>query len=245
LIVAVDQLSKKRRAAGQSYDDAKNAAWAELRAEFYNRSSLAMVISPSSGDAFVILPQPWARDEIALTWLEQGECLLHEDFVYPWRLPMAPSGHGSPESIPGHWPQMLRGERAPISMSEHDLQRLMAKQEVKQEAAPRLDGREPWPKSPPLSGEPLIESGAVEVLPEPQEPERVEAPEPAKPAEQELRGPADWQAWALKKYARRRRERQEVYIRRLHGLMEEADNVTEVWTYENFRRRYFELVKER
>ena len=138
LTVAVDQLSKKRRAVGQSYDDAKNAAWAELRAEFYNRSSLTMVISPSSGDAFAILPQHWARDEIALTWLEQGECLLHEDFVYPWPLPMAPSAQsvGSPESIPGHWPKMLRGERAPISMSEHDLQRLMAKQEVKQEAAP-------------------------------------------------------------------------------------------------------------
>jgi hypothetical protein len=136
--VAVDQLSKKRRAAGQSYDDAKNVAWAELRAEFYNRSSLTMVIS----DAFAILPQHWARDEIALTWLEQGECLLHEDFVYPWPLPIAPSAQsvGSPESIPGHWPKMLRGERAPISMSEHDLQRLMAKLEPKQEAAPKQSG---------------------------------------------------------------------------------------------------------
>ncbi len=34
-------------------------------------------------------------------------------------------------------------------MSEHDLQRLMAKQEVKQEAAPRLDGK--MSKPPPFS----------------------------------------------------------------------------------------------
>ena len=60
---------------------------------------------------------------IALTWLEQGECLLTEDFVYPSPSSLA-LGVGRDE-----------GRRATIFVSEHDLQRLMAKQEVKQEAA--------------------------------------------------------------------------------------------------------------
>jgi hypothetical protein len=34
----------------------------------------------------------------------------------------------------------------------------------------RLDGKKIWPKSPLLSGQPLIEPGAVEVLPEPTRP---------------------------------------------------------------------------
>ena len=42
---------------------------------------------------------------------------------------------------------MLRGERAPISMSEHDLQRLMAKQELKQESVPGHDTLPPKPVS--------------------------------------------------------------------------------------------------
>ena len=86
---------------------------------------LAMVVSPSSGDTFAIRPQHWAR-EIALTWLEQGECLLNEDFVYPLPLFLALRAGF----------RAGRGERATIFVSEHDFQRLMAKQEVKQEAVP-------------------------------------------------------------------------------------------------------------
>jgi hypothetical protein len=53
----------------------------------------------------------------------------------------------------------------------------------------RLDGKKIWPKSPLLSGQPLIEPGAVEVLPELPEPERVEALEPTRPAEPKLLEP--------------------------------------------------------
>jgi hypothetical protein len=80
---------------------------------------LATVVSPSSGYTFAIRPQKWAREE-ALTWLEQGECLLTEDFVDP----------SSPELAgPGRWPSLRRGERATIFVSDHELQRLMASQE--------------------------------------------------------------------------------------------------------------------
>ena len=84
LTAAVDQLAEARRPAGQTNDDGQNAARAELRAELHSGSMLTTVISPSSGDTFAIRPQHWAR-EIALTWLEQGECLLTEDFVDPGR----------------------------------------------------------------------------------------------------------------------------------------------------------------
>ena len=104
-----------------------------------------------------IRPHYWGG-ELALTWFEQGECWL-TDLVDP------PLGmfHGK--------------ERATIFVGEHDLQRLMVKQEVEQEAAPRLDVKELWPKSPPLSGEPL---------------EHVEKPEQeqTRPAEPESPTPA-------------------------------------------------------
>ena len=101
LTTAVDQLAEARRPAGQTNDDGQNAARAELRAEFHSGSMLTMVISPSSGKTFTIRRTHWGR-EIALTWLEQGECLLTEDLVDPWPLSMAPSAQsvGSPENIP-------------------------------------------------------------------------------------------------------------------------------------------------
>jgi hypothetical protein len=78
----------------------------------------------------------------------------------------------------------------------------------------------------------------------PEEPrERVEEHGQTKPAERELLQPKAWLAWACKKYPKRRNERSIFYIRRLHGLMQEADNVTEAWKYENFRRRYYEAAK--
>ena len=55
--------------------------------------------------------------------------------------------------------------------------------------------------------------------------------------------PEDWLVWAIKKYPKQRNERPTSYIRRLHGLMEKADNVTYVWKYETFRIRYYEAVK--
>ena len=78
----------------------------------------------------------------------------------------------------------------------------------------------------------------------PEEPrEYVEKPEQTGPTEPELLEPKAWLAWACEKYPKQRNERSAPYIRRLHGLMEKADNVTEVWEYENFRRRYYEAAK--
>jgi hypothetical protein len=77
---------------------------------------LATVIHPGSGETYTIFPERWAL-EIALTWLEQGECLLTSGLVYP-RLGI--SFNNDPTVT--------------IFVSEHDLQRLMAKEEVKQEA---------------------------------------------------------------------------------------------------------------
>jgi hypothetical protein len=116
VIVAVDRLAEARRTAGQTNDDRMNAARAELRGEFYS-GKLTRVICPRSGKTHTIRPHYWALEE-ALTWLEQGECWLTEYLVDP------PLG-------------MLYGrERVSIFMDEHDLQLLIAKQEVKQEAAP-------------------------------------------------------------------------------------------------------------
>ena len=72
---------------------------------------------------------------------------------------------------------------------------------------------------------------------------REETPEQAKPAEREKMGPTKWLAWARKEYPQQRNERPTPYIRRLHGLMEKTDNVTEVWTFKTFRVRYYEAVK--
>ena len=127
LTTAVNQLAGARRLAGQTNDDGQNAARAELRAELHSGSMLATVVSPSSGDTFAIRPQHWGR-ETALTLLELGECLLTEDFVDP----IAPELAG-----PGRWPELRRGERATIFVSEHDCQRLMAQQTAKQEYSDR------------------------------------------------------------------------------------------------------------
>ena len=144
LTAAVDRLAEARRTAGQANDDGKHAAQVELRAELHGGSISTKVISPSSGHTFTIRPQHWAR-EIALTWLEQGECLLAEDLVDP----IAPELAG-----PGRWPELRRGERAYIFVGEHDLQRLMAKQ-AKQEAAPRLDVKEKPEQTRPAEPESL------------------------------------------------------------------------------------------
>ena len=146
LTVAVDRLAEVRRLAGQINDDARNAAKVELRAEFYSGSSLTTIIHPGTGETHTIFPERWGLEK-ALTWLEKGECLLTSGLVYP-RLGLS----------------FNKDPTVSIFMDEHDLQRLMAKQEVEQEAASRLDV-----KSPPLSGEP----------------QHVEKPEPeqARPAE--------------------------------------------------------------
>jgi hypothetical protein len=166
------------------------------------------------GDAFVILQQHWALDEKALPWLEQGECLLDGDTVYPYKPELAG---------PGRWPRMGGGERATIFVSEHDLQRLMAKQEVKQEAAPRLDV-----KSPPLSGEPLEHAEKPE-------------PEPTRPAEPKLLKPAAWFDDERKKNRKHKNERLAVYAGRLHGSMLKAyenKRVTKLWERQTLLRRF-------
>ena len=71
----------------------------------------------------------------------------------------------------------------------------------------------------------------------------VENPEQTRPAERELLEPKAWLAWARKEYPKQRNERPTPYIRRLHGLMQKADNVTEPWKSETFRIRYYEAVK--
>jgi hypothetical protein len=64
------------------------------------------------------------------------------------------------------------------------------------------------------------------------------------PAEQEVLEPKAWLAWARKEYPQQRNERPSSYIRRLHGLMQKAGNVTEAWKSERtLRVRYYEAVK--
>jgi hypothetical protein len=117
LTTAVDQLVETLRLVGQRDDDGKNAAQVKLRGEFYSDTISPLVVS-RSGKNYKIRPYHWGNDELAPTWFEQGECLLISGLVDP------PLG-------------MLNGEeRAYIFVGEHDLQRLMAKQEVKQESAP-------------------------------------------------------------------------------------------------------------
>ena len=55
--------------------------------------------------------------------------------------------------------------------------------------------------------------------------------------------PKAWLSWARKEYPKEQNERPTPYIRRLHGLMQTADNVTEVWGFKTFRVRYYEAVK--
>jgi hypothetical protein len=206
LTAAVDRLAEARRTAGQTNDAGRNAAREALRGEFYSGSMLAMVIYPGTGATHTIYPERWGLEE-ALTWLEQGECLLTGGLVYP-RLDLS----------------FTKEPTVSIFVNEHDLQRLMAKQEVKQEAAPRLDVKELWPKSPPLSGEPR---------------ERVEEQGQTKPAERELLEPKVWLAGARKDNPRRRNESPGAYATRLHALMQEAA-VTKVWSYETLLRRLYD-----
>jgi hypothetical protein len=118
----------------------------------------------------------------------------------------------------------------------------------------RLDVKKLWPKSLPLSEEhaetwpsnlaliQLTESTmwSGHTL------EHVENPEPeqTRPAEPEpKKEPKAWQHWAREKYPKEQNERPIPYIQRLHCLMQKADNVTEVWGFKTFRRRYYEAVK--
>ena len=118
-------------------------------------------LSLYSGNTFAIRPQHWAR-EIALTWLEQGECLLTEDFVYPWPLSLTPSAQsvGSPESIPPEPPSLRRGERATIFVSEHDCQRLMAQQATEENPLPSDQIADVEARAKDKGGRPLQPEGA-------------------------------------------------------------------------------------
>jgi hypothetical protein len=82
-----------------------------------------------------------------------------------------------------------------------------------------------------------------ELLPAgPHEDEEV-APRQAKPAEPKKLDPKGWLAWAREEYPKRQDEKSSDYARRLHGLMEKADNVTQAWGYETFRVRWYEARK--
>jgi hypothetical protein len=87
----------------------------------------------------------------------------------------------------------------------------------------RLDGKRLWPKSPPLSREPL---------------EHVENPEPkqTRPAEPELLKPTAWLDDARKDNKRQKNEPLFTYAHRLHALMQTA-NVTKRWKFETMLRR--------
>jgi hypothetical protein len=135
LTAAVDRLAEARRTAAQANDDGKHAAREELRGEFYSGSMLATVLHPGSGKTYTIFPERWALKK-ALTWLEQGECLLTKGLVYP-RFGIA----------------FNKDPTVSIFVSEHDLQRLMAKQEVKQESVP--------PPDPSSRRKPISEADAI------------------------------------------------------------------------------------
>ena len=81
------------------------------------------------------------------------------------------------------------------------------------------------------------------LAPQPAKPLERKAPEQTTPAEREKMGPDEWQAWARKEYPQQRNEKPIAYLPRLHGLMQKADNVTEVWIFPTFRRRYDDAVK--
>jgi hypothetical protein len=132
LAVAVDRLAESRRAAAQTNDDARNSVRVELRGEFYSGLMLTTVIHPETGQTHTIRPERWGLQE-ALTWLKKGKCQLADGLVYP-RLGI--SFNNDPT--------------VSIFMSARDLQRLLAKQEDKQEAAPPpspLSRRKPKPAS--------------------------------------------------------------------------------------------------
>ena len=137
LTAAVDRLAEARRTAGQTKDDGKHAAQVELMGEFYSGAISPLVVS-RSGKNYKIRTYHWGG-ELASTWFEQGECVLTDGLVDP---PL----------------RMFHGkERAYIFVSEHDLQRLIAKQEVKQEAAPKQSGLPGRPTSKHLVLEKLNE----------------------------------------------------------------------------------------
>lgn len=135
---------------------------------------------------------------------------------------------GNPVEIPAHyWPHLKR----------HD-DRLTGKAMLfgpdgrvyREVQLPRLDGKKLWPKSPPVSGEPL-EPGAMEVLPKP--------PEPAKPIGPKV-APKVWLDNKCKDHPRRPGEGMDAYAERLHALMQESDaGVTKVWPFKTLKRRLY------
>lgn len=73
---------------------------------------------------------------------------------------------------------------------------------------------------------------------------RVKNPDQTRPVEREKLEPKNWLAWARKEYPKQRNERPTDYTRRLHDLMQEANNVTKTWKAElTVRVRYYEAIK--
>jgi hypothetical protein len=161
------------------------------------------------------------------------EWLATDDRKLPW---IAEVWEAPTEADIAKWNQML-GVVAPTPYYNGE-PRFMAVAEINwedssaREASYLPDGAQAW-------GIRVSPTHLVALLPT-EAREREETPEPIKPAERELMVPARWLAWARKEYPKQQNEGPSAHILRLHGLMQKADNVTEVWTFGDFRRRYYE-----
>ena len=150
-----------------------------------------------------------------------------------------PKRLSGPIEIPAHhWPYLKRIDdpltgKAMLSDDQGRVYR-----EVK---FPRLDVKKLWPKSPPLSGEhaetwpshlALIQLRSPRTWDGPSDLRRMSGR--SKTGAEVAKGMAG--TMHARKSGNGRNERPIAYIRRLHGLMQKADNVTEVWGYKTFRR---------
>ena len=200
LTTAVDQLAEARRPVGQTNDDARNAARVELRAELHSRSISAVVLCPSTGNLFYILPNNWALEK-ALPWFEQGECLLTND---------------DGKLVEASFRMFHTPERAKIFVIQDEFQRLVAKQEIKQEAVPPDD---PLP-TPKL----VLKAEADDAV-----------------VRKKMK-PKAWLTKARKDQPQRSDEEMSDYADRLHPLME--TNATKVWPVKTLLRRLYEAAQQ-
>ena len=163
------------------------------------------------------------RPQVAIDslWLVAGEGRIKATAL---KCENAKALHGERIEIPAHlWPHLKRVDDLLTgkAMLSDDQGRVYREVQF-----PRLDAKKLWPKSPPLSGEPLDH----EKKPEPQ---------PTRPAEPELLKPAAWFEDVRKDHPRLKNEPLVTYAGRLHALMKEA-KVTKLWAFETLLRRFHE-----
>jgi hypothetical protein len=153
-----------------------------------------------------IPPPQVAIDEL---WLTAGEGRIKATAL---ECKNAKAFDGDGIEIPAHrWPHLKRVDD-PLTgkaMLSDDNGRV-----CREVLFPRLDVKELWPKSPPLS----------------EEPQHVESAEP------KLLKPKVWLAKIRKDHPQRQNEQPTAYARRLHPLMKEA-TVTRVWEFKTLVRR--------